>query len=445
MLLTSARLLVVLALASVGACRSPEPAARATTDAPRMTDRAPRDLPGLANVVAFHDGLYSGGAPQGPDAFATLERLDVRTIISVDGAVPDVEGAAARGIRTIHLPIGYDGFDETRRLALARAARDARDDGAVYVHCHHGVHRSAAAAGTIAVTLGWETPETMVARMRVSGTASSYPGLYDVTARATAVDAAALAAVPGDFPSVSMPSGLVPAMVELERIEERLHRIERAGWRTPRDHPDLVAAAEAGMMADVLRSLHEAERDRPAAFHDQLTAAHDAAQGLEVLLADDATGPTLSAQLARIGETCTACHVAYRDRPAKYTAAMSKTEGFDYIELPATSPESLARSRAFFENVFGWTYTAWGDAYTDTHDSGVTTGISAVQPDAAPVPLPGIYTDDLEGLLERVKAAGGEIVVPIFSFPGGRRFHFREPSGNVIAAYTAAPEAEGGE
>jgi hypothetical protein len=96
-----------------------------------------------------------------------------------------VEKAKARGIRYIHLPIGYNGFDEQRKLQLVRATRDAMVQGPVYIHCHHGKHRSAGAAATIAASLGWLSPAESVDRMHVSGTAANYTGLYACASSAT--------------------------------------------------------------------------------------------------------------------------------------------------------------------------------------------------------------------------------------------------------------------
>jgi len=152
---------------------APSPAATLTLIAmPSMADTAPRDYPGINNAVAFHDGFVSGSFPKGDAGFDTLAAMGVKTIISVDGAVPDVQRSSARGIRYIHLPIGYQSFDDKRRLVFVRATRDALRSGSVYIHCHHGKHRSAAAAAAVAVSLGWSTPEAMIGRMKVSGTAT---------------------------------------------------------------------------------------------------------------------------------------------------------------------------------------------------------------------------------------------------------------------------------
>ena len=116
------------------------------------------------------------------------------------------------------------------------------------------------------------------------------------------------------------------------------------------------------------------------------------------------------------------------------------TDGhFNYIELPVRNAEEVNTTRDFLVGVFGWAYKQWGDGYVDTTDSGVVSGVSA-EDGNRPVPLPVVYSDDLEVLRDRVVQAGGEITKDIFSFPGGRRFHFREPSGNELAAWTEVEE-----
>lgn len=108
----------------------------------------------------------------------------------------------------------------------------------------------------------------------------------------------------------------------------------------------------------------------------------------------------------------------------------------NYIEFPATSAEALGKSRDFFSQVFGWDYKMWGDDYADTSGSGVASGINGTDATAKPVPLPVIYVKNLEETLEHVKKTGAKITKPIFEFPGGRRFHFKEPSGNELAVWS---------
>lgn len=108
----------------------------------------------------------------------------------------------------------------------------------------------------------------------------------------------------------------------------------------------------------------------------------------------------------------------------------------DFVELPASGVEALERSKAFFQSTFGWTFQDYGPDYADIGGAGVSGGINA-DPDHRPAaPLVVVYADDLDATRARVIAAGGVIVRDTFSFPGGRRFHFEEPSGSVMAVWS---------
>lgn len=311
---------VALALAAgtmLAACSSRPPAPPvARVEPPALTDDKPRDYPGLHNVVAYHPGFISGGAPEGAAAFDTLAAMGIKTIISVDGAETEVDKARARGMRYIHLPIGYNGFDEPRRLELARAVRDAIKDGPVYIHCHHGKHRSAGAAGSIAVSLGWMTGEQAVARMKVSGTAPNYTGLYACTASAGMISDAALDAVKADFPELARPQGLVKGMLDIDAALDNLKAIEKAGWTAPADHPDLVPASEAGKLMDLLRYLESDEhvKAKPEGFQALLRENTERAGALEEMLASGKPDPArLSAQFKLVAASCKDCHAKHRD------------------------------------------------------------------------------------------------------------------------------------
>ncbi len=310
---------VVVFAGMVGAHRGePVEAPPARVEAPSVSEAAPVGLPGLHNVVRYPGGVLSGGVPEGGAAFDTLKSIGVATVISVDGAEPDVEAARARGLRYIHLPVGYNGFDRERLVELSRAVRDAMREGGVYLHCHHGKHRSAAAAAAVAVSLGWASAEEAVARMKVSGTAPTYAGLYACARGATPLSEEALAAAPAAYPEVAKPAGMVRGMLELDDALDHLRLIERAGWETPADHPDLVPAAEAGRLADVLRLLGEGTESRAKgdAFVRRMAESADRARSLEEMLA----GPRGPADLGRLSErldsvsaSCKSCHAAHRD------------------------------------------------------------------------------------------------------------------------------------
>lgn len=294
---------------------APQPSA--SRESPRHSRLpADREMPGLHNLVEFHDGFISGSAPQGEAAFESLAHLGIRTIISVDGAAPQMELAGAHGMRYVHLPIGYNGFEETRRRQLVRATRDALRVGPVYIHCHHGKHRSPAAAAVIAASLGWMTPEQGVDRMRDSGTAANYKGLYDCARRAVVLTASEIDETPGDFAPVWTPSSFVKGMLELDAAFENLKAIELAGWKTPDGHPDLVPVAEAGRLADLYRLMKQSAyaADRGDPFVRLLESAENSSTELERLLAQDAINAIeIGARFRAVAATCKDCHTRFRD------------------------------------------------------------------------------------------------------------------------------------
>jgi len=115
---------------------------------------------------------------------------------------------------------------------------------------------------------------------------------------------------------------------------------------------------------------------------------------------------------------------------------MNLHERINYVELPA---KDLAATKAFFQSVFGWSFVDYGPEYTAFSNQGLDGGffksdlVSSPQKGAA---LVIFYSNQLEATLAKVEKAGGSIVRPIFSFPGGRRFHFTEPSGNEFAVWS---------
>ena len=115
---------------------------------------------------------------------------------------------------------------------------------------------------------------------------------------------------------------------------------------------------------------------------------------------------------------------------------MNLHEKINYVELPA---KDLAATKAFFESVFGWSFTDYGPEYTAFENQGLDGGFfqsdlaSSTEKGAA---LIVFYSNQLEATLAKVEKAGGSIIRPIYSFPGGRRFHFTEPSGNEFAVWS---------
>jgi predicted enzyme related to lactoylglutathione lyase len=105
----------------------------------------------------------------------------------------------------------------------------------------------------------------------------------------------------------------------------------------------------------------------------------------------------------------------------------------DYIEFPATD---IPSTKAFYNQVFGWEFQDYGPDYISFHDGRIAGGFttdSTVSPDGV---LVVIYSTDLNGIESKIRTAGGSIVREQFDFPGGRRFHFSDPNGNILAVWS---------
>jgi uncharacterized protein len=105
----------------------------------------------------------------------------------------------------------------------------------------------------------------------------------------------------------------------------------------------------------------------------------------------------------------------------------------DYVEMAATS---IADTRRFYSAAFGWTFTDYGPDYTSFEDGRLTGGFYRAETVRAGTVLIVLFAVDLAAAEERVRASGGTIVKPVFAFPGGRRFHFADPSGNELAVWS---------
>ncbi|MFI6585551.1 VOC family protein [Embleya sp. NPDC050493] len=104
----------------------------------------------------------------------------------------------------------------------------------------------------------------------------------------------------------------------------------------------------------------------------------------------------------------------------------------DFVEFPS---DSAAATGTFFRDAFGWTPTTCGPAYTDVGGAGIGVGVQADPDERTAAALVVVRTDDLDAARTAVVAAGGVVTVEAFDFPGGRRFHFREPGGSELAVW----------
>ena len=115
---------------------------------------------------------------------------------------------------------------------------------------------------------------------------------------------------------------------------------------------------------------------------------------------------------------------------------MNDHEKINYVEFPA---RDIEKAKAFFSTVFGWSFVDYGPEYAAFSKAGLDGGFfqspltSSSENGSA---LIVFYSQDLEKTRSKIEAAGGSIVKPIFSFPGGRRFHFCDPNGNEYAVWS---------
>jgi len=105
----------------------------------------------------------------------------------------------------------------------------------------------------------------------------------------------------------------------------------------------------------------------------------------------------------------------------------------DYIEFAVSD---MAAAKRFYEAAFGWSFQDYGPDYSSFDDGRLTGGFRLADEVAPGGPLVVVYASKLEAILARIEEAGGAVVRPIFDFPGGRRFHFADPSGNELAVWS---------
>lgn len=115
---------------------------------------------------------------------------------------------------------------------------------------------------------------------------------------------------------------------------------------------------------------------------------------------------------------------------------MHEHEKINYVEFPSSN---LKETKNFFTKAFGWSFTDYGPEYCDFANQGIHGGFYKSDKKATTETGSALiifYSRDLEGTQKKIERAGGKIIKPTFSFPGGRRFHFTEPSGNEFAVWS---------
>jgi protein tyrosine phosphatase (PTP) superfamily phosphohydrolase (DUF442 family) len=270
----------------------------------------------LHNVFSVEGKLYSGNSPENEEGFRELQKLGVKTIISVDGSEPNVELAHKYGMRYVHLPIGYDGVPEARRAELVKAAQLAAASGPVYMHCHHGKHRGPAAAAIVCRALDGWSAEKADEFLKQAGTSPDYAGLFRDVKTSQSPTAEQLAKLPATFPEKVKPAPLVDAMVTIDERFDALKGAQKAGWREVPGHPDLKPAQMAALLWESLRELGRdpETKKRGDDYMAKMAEGEKAADALRKLLGEPASDAAArDGAMQAVTKNCTACHKAHRN------------------------------------------------------------------------------------------------------------------------------------
>jgi cytochrome c556 len=276
----------------------------------------------LPNAYRLSDNVISGGHPAGEPAFKQLKELGVKTVISVDGATPNVKAAKKYGLRYVHLPHGYDGIPDKRLVELTKGVRDL--PGPIYIHCHHGKHRSPAAAAAVCIAAGILTNAEGLAFLDTAGTSKNYRGLYQTVREAKPIDAETLANTKVEFREVAEIPPLADAMIAIEHTHDHLKAVAAAGWKPTEKHADIDPAHEALLLQEHYTELLRTNevKKQPAEFRQLLEQGEAEAKQLgELLRARQPDHKKIDALFGQITAGCASCHQKFRDVPLKEKAA----------------------------------------------------------------------------------------------------------------------------
>lgn len=280
-----------------------------TAPAASVTTPEKRSAAGLENLWVLPLGkdrvLYSGGQPEGEAGFRSLQALGIRTVITVDGARPEIETAKKFGIRYIHLPIGYDQVPVERLQDMIQAVRVLPQP--IYLHCHHGQHRGPASAVCILRSLNAAfTPERGVELLREMGTHPKYAGLYRSVEQEQPVTSVKMSG-PTEFPEVTAVSPLADQMLAIDHVWEEL---QAAAKKSGNAENSGAEARLKELWTDLSERFQESSRLMDQTGSKSTSPLKDAlaetARFMEIV---EGVRPNL----ALLESRCATCHAKFRD------------------------------------------------------------------------------------------------------------------------------------
>ncbi len=263
----------------------------------------------IPNLIQVHVDVYSGGQPEGEAAFKELRSMGFQTIISVDGVTPNVAAAESYQMRYVHLPHGYDGISDSRMLELAKAIRDLPKP--IYIHCHHGKHRSPTAASTACVLVGLINKSDARSVLEIAGTGKNYVGLFATVERAKFDSTRDWSKVQVDFQVTALMPPMTRSMVSIDHHWSRIQTAVQSDLVNDnsllRNQKNIDTHHDLLMLKELYVELTRGSRAiNDIAFSNYL---HD---GVRII---DKISLKTPETLTELEQNCKACHQLYRDTP----------------------------------------------------------------------------------------------------------------------------------
>jgi protein tyrosine phosphatase (PTP) superfamily phosphohydrolase (DUF442 family)/cytochrome c556 len=248
--------------------------------------------------------IFSSGEPVGDSVFRNLNRSGIKTIVSVDGAAPDVATAKRHGLAYVHLPIGYDGVPPATVVALDRVLKTY--EGKILIHCHHGLHRGPSAAVIAAMIEGSMTKEQALHTLKEVGTSPDYIGLWR--------DVREFHGVPKNVRAQSIVEKadidpLADSMVRIDHAFERIGKQFNAASSTQDSVTEQAVLLGEGFKEAIRAAKAEG---RSTTFRDHLAKSEDICTEL-LSLTKTTDIEKAKALHVKMKADCKACHAEFRN------------------------------------------------------------------------------------------------------------------------------------
>lgn len=273
------------------------------------------DTKHLSNAIQVQPEIISGALPEQEASFAELQALGVKTILSVDGMQPDVPMAKKFGMRYVHLPNGYDGIPPDRVLELAKAIRDLPKP--IYVHCHHGKHRSPAAVAAACRTLGLITPEQALNTLKLAGTNPGFRGLFESVRQSQPTTDSILDSMKLDFHEISPVPPMAEMMVSIDLAMSELIVAKKKNWpKWDKSATDALMLKEHMVELGRIKDSQARGKEFQLLLHESVLLSGSLENELRRAYDGKVTadsGTKSSSLLARVEDNCVRCHEQFRN------------------------------------------------------------------------------------------------------------------------------------